>query len=70
MSEISDTYKRYMRYMVFEWSEYDNVAPFECCRNSFDNLEEAKSYLNSIDDEGKCIFDRVEGIFIFYQAPD
>ncbi len=57
MSEI----QIYKRYMVFAWLEYDNTEPFNCCEDSFDNLEEAQTLFESLKDFGKCIFDRVEG---------
>jgi hypothetical protein len=64
---------KYKRYMVFTWSEYDNVAPFQCVADSFDSVEDAKYFLESSDyvfhtiEDGTplfCIFDRVEGVMI------
>lgn len=55
----------YKRYMVFEWSEYDNAAPFHHCIDSFDNLDDAKELSQTCDDFGKCIFDRIDGLFVY-----
>lgn len=56
----------YKRYMVFAWTEYDNVPPFHCIEGSFDDLDEAKKFAESLididdPDGGSCVFDRVEG---------
>lgn len=60
----------YERYMVFKWSEYDNVSPFECLDRSFSDIGEAKQYTlenGECDDDGYelyCIFDRIDGVMI------
>lgn len=71
------TKQKYNRYMVFKWTQYDNVDPFGCVQFSSDDLEEAKAAEyealggdDQIDsDTGEpfysaCIFDRIEGVFI------
>lgn len=57
----------YKRYMVFSWTTYDNVEPFQCIDFDTDNLEEAKKArdvaIECADEDGPlaCIFDRIEG---------
>jgi hypothetical protein len=57
----------YRRYMVFEWTTYDNAEPFDCVSGSFDSLERARALSESLKDYddpdcGKsCVFDRVKG---------
>ena len=61
---------RYGRYMVFTWSEYDNVEPFECMEDSFDTEDDAKDCAaaqGSVSEDGTklyCVFDRVGGVFL------
>lgn len=61
---------KYKRFMVFVWSEYDNVSPFQCYVDSFDLIEDARCcalLTSEYDDEGKalfCIFDRQEGVVV------
>jgi len=56
----------YKRYMVFSWTEYDNVVFSECIKDSFDDLKAARDYILAncefSEDETPlfCIFDRVE----------
>jgi len=58
----------YKRYMVFQWDEYDNTSPFSCCVDSFNDLESAEKLFNEIQNwDGKCIFDRIEGIMVVLQ---
>lgn len=58
------------RYMVFEWSEYDNPAPFDCLSRTFDDDKEAVEYATKTgekDDNGNklyCVFDRITGNFL------
>lgn len=60
----------YKRYMVFTYSEYDNVSPFECVDSSFDNAKEAirqAEHVGRYSEDGMklyCIFDRVDGVFL------
>ena len=57
----------YQRYMVFYWTEYDNVPPFQCIDSSYDDLDEAKAKAKKLkedDDDGSCVFDRVKGVII------
>ncbi len=57
----------YQRYMVFTWTDYDNVSPFECVDSSYDNLDTAKAKAKKLkEDEGdySCVFDRVKGVRI------
>ena len=57
----------YRRYMVFEWTTYDNVEPFQCISDSFDRLDDAKKLAESLKDledpdcGQSCVFDRIEG---------
>jgi len=54
----------YKRYMVFDWSDYDNVGPFDCVYGSFDSIDKAKDFSSSLGDRyesNSCVFDRVEG---------
>ena len=61
---------KYKRYMVFEWDEYDNVAPFDCVKSTHSNKEEAVSEFNTVRRRsyGCCVFDRVEGVIIIEQG--
>lgn len=60
----------YQRYMVFEWTTYDNVEPFQCIAGSFDNLDQAKTLSDSLKDKEdpdlgqSCVFDRLKGKII------
>ncbi len=58
----------FKRYMVFEWSGYDNPDPFDCVRDSFDSLTDAMKAKTEYDKEAlgheSCIFDRIEGVFV------
>ena len=66
---------KYKRYMVFTWSEYDNVKPFDTVYDSFDSVDDAKkctegeeeSWIFRKDEEGEnlfCIFDRFKGVMV------
>lgn len=61
---------KYKRFMVFVWSEYDNVAPFNCVQDSFDSIEDAMTLAflaGGFDEESNplfCIFDRQEGVIV------
>jgi hypothetical protein len=66
---------KYKRYMIFTWSEYDNVAPFDAVYDSFDSVDNAKqcidcdecSWIFKKDEYGNnlfCIFDRFKGVMI------
>lgn len=61
---------KYKRYMVFTWTEYDNVKPFSNVSDSFDDIDEARKealLLGEYCDDGEalfCIFDRIEGVMI------
>ena len=56
----------YKRYMIFSWSDFDNVSPFECIDGHTDSLSDAKVMYSSIltNDGRACIFDRVDGLVI------
>ena len=60
----------YKRYMVFIWTLYDNVEPFQCIAGHADNLSEAEKILDDmigdVDEDGPfgCIFDRINGIVV------
>lgn len=57
----------YRRYMVFEWTTYDNPEPFQCVAGSFDKLGDAMKLSESLKDlehpdwGQSCVFDRIEG---------
>lgn len=57
----------YRRYIVFEWTTYDNPSPFECVSGSFDKLGDAMKLSESLKDledpdcGQSCVFDRIEG---------
>lgn len=66
---------KYKRYMIFTWSEYDNVKPFDTVYDSFDGVDDAKkcieseenSWIFTKDENDKnlfCIFDRFKGVMI------
>ena len=55
----------YQRYMVFTWTEYDNVSPFECVHGSYDDLDKAKAKAKELkedEEDYSCVFDRVKGV--------
>lgn len=67
--------EKYKRYMIFTWSEYDNVSPFDAFYGDFDSLDDAKECVSSKenewifrkdDDDNSlfCIFDRFKGEII------
>jgi len=64
---IETTDQRYNRYMVFTWSEYDNVSPFECVEETFSEKDQAIKYAHqrgNKEEDGTLlytVFDRVEG---------
>jgi hypothetical protein len=53
----------YKRYMIFEWSDYDNPSPFDCVVASFDDVQEARNYIEDFISHplNILIFDRIEG---------
>ena len=61
---------KYKRYMVFTWSEVDNVSPFECIDFDDDDLDRARAYVLRNCERGRngndlfCIFDRIEGCMV------
>jgi hypothetical protein len=58
----------YKQFMVFEWTTYDNVEPFECVAGSFDKIEDARKLAEQLKDKDdpdcgqSCVFDRVNGV--------
>ena len=55
----------YKRYMVFYSDEYDNLSPFECLADSFDNLSDAKDSINKDTVYLVEVFDRIKGEIVF-----
>jgi len=60
---------KYKRYMVFRGIDYNSPGGLEDCFRSYDTLEEAKRYLDSVEHSRDLvdwyhIFDRYEGIKI------
>jgi hypothetical protein len=53
--QITQSFKRFI---VFTWSEYDNVSPLDCIDDSFDSSEQAVDHINrNVDSYGYAIFD-------------
>ena len=59
----------YKRFMIFEWSDYDNTAPLSCVESSFLLKNVALHYAKKMKHENDylnyCVFDRSEGIVIW-----
>ena len=58
----------YRRYMVFQWSNYDNVGPFSCIVGDYDFSEDAVIFAKSFHNENTnnvAVFDRIEGVITF-----
>lgn len=56
--------------MVFVWGDYDNVDPFSCVSDSFENETLAEDHMRSFIADGSqnaCVFDRIEGVVICEQ---
>lgn len=57
---------QYKRYMVFVWHDCDNVSPFECIHDSFDDLDVATGEMwlafNTLNCDCACVFDREDGV--------
>ena len=60
---------KYKRFMVFSWSDYDNVDPFGCVNGDYDSKREAKKALDK-GSYGRCIFDRLTRDFVIYEEED
>ena len=60
----------YRRFMVFEYTTYDNAEPFDCVVASYDDELMAKEHAERLKDKedpdcGKsCVFDRVNGSLV------
>tara|TARA_R110000796_G_C14523774_1_gene431148 strand:+ start:935 stop:1120 length:186 start_codon:yes stop_codon:yes gene_type:complete len=60
----------FKRFMVFEYTTYYNVEPFDCVVASYDDKLMAKAHAERLKDKddpnyGKsCVFDRVNGCLV------
>jgi len=60
----------FKRFMVFEYTTYDNAEPFDCVVASYDDKLMAKARAEKLKDKedpdlGKsCVFDRVDGVLV------
>ena len=60
--------KQYKRYMIFTWSDYDNVSPFSCFDSDYDDYAGARMKFEMLKndefEQNACIFDRIEGVIL------